>query len=124
VRHCPMAVIAAVVPIGLVLAGCTGSPTVSDMGAVTGRPQLVGRVPGGGRPLIVGAIRNGKVIAVARVVPGGHFKLAVPPGRYRVGLWLPGAKLVVPDRSICQSSEAVTVGAGRTASILLSCVWH
>jgi hypothetical protein len=113
---------AAAVLLGSLLAGCTnsrvGSPAQSS---VSGRAILVGRLPGGGRPFTVGAIRDGEIVKTTEVQPGGHFRLAVPPGHYQVGLWIPGAQQTVSYMTCITNT---TVKAAHTARTNLQCVWH
>jgi hypothetical protein len=104
--------------LGPVLAGCTSSRPDSS---VSGRAILVGRLPGHGQPFTVGAVRNGKVIKTTEVHPGEYFRLAVPPGHYQIGLWVPGAR-----HSVLYMTCVVptTVKAGHPSRTNLQCVWH
>ena len=84
--------ISVMVLVALIATACTSS---HHDGTVNGQAMLTGRVPGHGQPLTVGAINDHGMIITAGsgVRPGGHFTLTVPPGIYRVGLWLPGTQL-------------------------------
>jgi hypothetical protein len=115
---------AAAVLLALMLTGCGRSPSTASSraeGSVTGRAILVGRLPGGGRPFTVGAVRDGKVMATVKVRPGGHFRLVVPAGHYRIGLWIPGAQLSIHYMSYTGST---TVKTGDTSLLNLNGVWH
>jgi hypothetical protein len=110
--------------LALMLTGCAGSQSNASLSAessVTGRAILVGRLPGGGRPFTVGAVRDGKIIETAKIQPGGHFRLVVPPGHYQVGLWIPGARLSVPYMSC---AVPTTVKPEDTSPLNLQCDWH
>jgi hypothetical protein len=113
----------AVVIAGLVLSACTGPARQSSVGSVSGRANLYGRVPGEGRPFTVGAVQDGKVVATAKLHPGGGpFNLAVPPGKYQVGLWIPGIRQLTVAFMTCATDA--TVHPGRSAVITLTCDWH
>lgn len=129
------AVTAAGTAAGLALCGCTGSagPAAGNWGSsasraapapaatLFGRAVLTGRVPGGGRPLIIGVVRDGTVLATARVTPGGRFAFTVPAGRSEIAVWLPGAR-PGPSNAICH--ETVVAAARRRTVANLTCVWH
>jgi hypothetical protein len=113
---------AVAVLLGPLLAGCTNSQAGSRAeSSVSGRAILVGRLPGGGRSFTVGAVRDGKIVKTTEVRPGGHFRLAVPPGHYQVGLWIPGGHQTV---SYMTCITYTTVKAARTSRTNLQCVWH
>lgn len=121
-RSAAGASLAALAALALVLPGCAAA---AQQGSVTGQAVLSGRVPGGGRPLTVGAVRGGTILATAEIRPtGGRFDLRVRPGRYQVGLWLPGAQQLVPKWMICAAPTNVSVTAGQAAAVTLSCSWH
>ncbi len=100
------------------LPGCVGPRSAS---AISGRAILTGRVPGSGRPFTVGAVRNGKIIKTAKVRPGDRFNLTVPPGHYKVGLWIPGTRQS-PLYLTCIAHT--TVNPGETSTVNLECMWH
>jgi hypothetical protein len=97
----------AVVIVVLMLSACTGTP---GEGSVSGRANLYGRVPVEGQPLTIGVAHDDKVIATAQVRPGGRFNLAVPPGRYRVGLWVPGTRQLAVVYMTCATDAVVSLG--------------
>jgi hypothetical protein len=109
----------AAVVIVVLLSACAGIP---GPGSISGRADLYGRVPGDGQPLTIGAVHDGKVIATAQVRPGGRFNLAVPSGRYQVGLWVPGTRQLTDVYMTC--ATGATVSPGRSAVITLTCQWH
>jgi hypothetical protein len=113
---------ATAVVIGPLLAGCTNSQAGSRAeSSMSGRAVLVGRLPGGGRPFTVGAVHDGKIVKTTEVRPGGRFRLAVPPGHYQVGLWIPGARQTI---SYMTCVTQTTVKVAHTSRTNLQCVWH
>jgi hypothetical protein len=112
---------AALAVLVLVLSGCAASHT----GSLVGQARLYGNVPGHGNPLILGVARDGKVMATASIRSnGGRFDLSAPPGRYQVGLWLPGSRQLLSGYMICVAGATVTVIAGHETAVTVTCEWH
>ena len=118
----------------LLLAGCAAA---AGPGQVTG--QLAGRLlmeggaigPGGqqpGRRPIPGTVTvtaTGRPRAAVRVGRSGDFSVQLPPGRYQVSGRSPflteasnGSELELP----CSQPLSVTVTAGHTATITITCI--
>lgn len=101
-------VLSAVVSVGLLLAGCG-----PGNGTISGRVPLHG-VGGSGQVLTVVAIHAGRVVTQAKVRPGGHFTLSVPPGTYQVGISTPGLSgsleaIECPGQASVRGGQSITV---------------
>jgi hypothetical protein len=108
---------------GILIAGCgTSNQPSNQPGKLEVHSQLDGRVPG--RTLTLGATNtDGRTVAstTIRVRALTRATLTVPPGSYRVAVWLPHARLT---RALALCSVPAMAKAGTTVTVTLFCMWH
>lgn len=103
----------------LVSASCAHS---GHTGQLEVNSQFSGRVPGGGH-LKLGTVNSqGHTIVAGKIGPRAQKTLTLPAGNYTVAVWLPNAAQVTTYWDLC--SAHVTVSAGQTSTVTLSCEWH
>jgi hypothetical protein len=103
----------------LVMCGCAhGGRT----GQIDVESSFSGYPPEGGRLLLGAVSGDGHAFAAARIGPHASAVLTVPPGRYTVGVWLPGTRRLSAPMVLC--SRGATVVAGQASAITLACEWH
>jgi hypothetical protein len=110
----------------LLSVGCTSSDqpgTSGDRGKLDVYSQLSGRVPGDGTLTLGATNADGQTVArtTIRAPALSRATLTVPPGHYRVAVWLPHSRLT-QTLSLC--SVSATAQAGTSVKVALACLWH
>jgi hypothetical protein len=108
----------------LLIAGCGSSDQPSNRpGKLDVHSQLDGRVPGNGTLTLGATNTDGRTVAstTIRVRALTRATLTVPPGSYRVAVWLPHTRLT---RALALCSVPAEAKAGTTVTITLFRLWH
>ena len=104
----------------IALTGCSSGK--APMGHVSGTLQVGATNVLPGYPGLIHAVRSGNVVASTRTHQDGSFDMALAPGSYVfTGAWQDVCTQPCDWTRACGQSDAVTLTAKRTTTVLVTC---